>query len=372
MITSNTYPIKNIYIINFLVIFSGTFLVGLNKYFSPIYVIFIFSFVLFCINILQKKTIQYDSFRILLYSVLPILLILLIQNNYLGLKYGIVNEIGRHIVPLLYISILYFVINNKVINIKLLCQYFIKFNMLLLIVELFYRIMLSIKYNGITFQYYSYKFESLIYPDSNFVGLHILSLYFFIKIYAKHYNLKYEKLYYILSIALLIFAFSRTAYLIFIFYLIIKIISKYKKSIFRFFITIIFLSIIIIVSFDVISDILDDGSFKTKLYIFNEFMNIFFLNISIFTILFGVGAGNLVDIIGRESHNLFGLIFEMGFIWLIVYIYTLYILIGKISKNAFLFLLPIIISGLFSLLPLAYMSFYYVGLLLIRKLNVRN
>ena len=80
---------------------------------------------------------------------------------------------------------------------------------------------------------------------------------------------------------------------------------------------------------------------------------------------FGVGAGNSIDVIGRESHNLFGLTLEMGFIWLIIYSLFIYNLLKKTSIDGTLFFMPILISGIASLLPITYMTFYYVGLLLI-------
>lgn len=362
------YNRKNLFIIYFMICFSGFFLVGLNKYFSPIYIIFILSVLLFFINILHRKKMCDKSFKILVFGILPILLILLFQNIYYGLKYGILNEISRHTMSLLYICILYFFINKKSLDYKLLSEYFIKFNMFLLLIEAFYRFLMNIIYNdGLSFGIYSFKMHSLLYIDSNFVGLHILGLFMFITIFNKHFGiLKYNSLYLFLCIILLAFTFSRTVYIIFMLYLLIKYFNKYNK--YKIFKIIFFISLILFIAI-LIHLISDDASFLTKLYILNEFINIFFYNTSLLTFLFGIGSGNSIDVINIGSHNLFGLIIEMGFIWFVVYIYILYILIRKKLKDNVLFLLPVLISGLISILPIAYMSFYYVGLLLIGNMK---
>ncbi len=54
MIESNN--IKNRYVIALLIALSGTYLVGINKYLSPVYIIFIVSLLLFIFTIVYKKT----------------------------------------------------------------------------------------------------------------------------------------------------------------------------------------------------------------------------------------------------------------------------------------------------------------------------
>lgn len=350
-----------------LVLFSGFFLVGINKYFSPVYIIFLLSFPIFFANLVKTGKLEKSSLMIILFYILPTLLLLLFHQFYLGL-YSIINEIGRHILPFLYLILgIYFM--SKV-NVKYIAYLFIKFNLYLLIIESIYRFLTVLTTVGFSSDFYEYKLSSLFYQDSNYVAMHILAIYFFIRIYIDYYGSHtYLKVSKSILLILLILTFSRTAYVILSIYYTYVFVSQYKKSNFRFFITVTLMLFSISFISSIVITIVNDGSFITKLHILNVFINTFFTHIDLYTILFGIGSGNGIDFIGRASHNIFGLVLEMGLIWFLLYTTTITYLIKKSGKQGLLFFYPVIISATVSLLPISYMSLYYIGLLLLIQMK---
>ncbi len=356
---------KNLQLLTILlVLFSGFFLVGINKYLSPVYIIFLLSFPIFFANLAKTGKLEKISMLIILLYILPTLTILLYQQSYIGLEHGIINETGRHILPFLYLIISIHFISK--INIKYIAYLFIKFNIYLLVIEFIYRFLITLKTTGLSLNFYSYKYLSFMYPDSNFVAMHIIGLFFFVHIYINYYGSnRYLKVSKILILTLLILTFSRTAYIILAMYYAYEFVTGYKKSYFRFFVTILLILFSLFIMRYIFIAILDDGSFGTKLHILNGFIDIFFTNMNLFTLLFGIGSGNSSNFINIDSHNIFGLVLEMGFIWFILYSTTIIYLIKKAGREGFLFFYPVFISAIVSLLPITYMSFYYIGLVLL-------
>lgn len=346
-------------IFEFSVIFSGFFLLGINKYISPIYIVFLLSlaFLLFYLHKINRKAILFFCL-----AVIPTLLIIVGQNIIYELKHGIINEIGRHIIPLLYITLLLSLserYDNR--NLDKLAHRFIRFNVYLLSFEGFFRITKSIL-SGAGGSFYAYKGNSILFPDSNFVGLQIVGLYLFIEFFftKKTIYTKYKAI----LLILLVLTFSRTAYLILLPFLIWKL-WKNTHLLLKIFVSTIGSFGFVIALIKIYNDIVEDGSFKTKVKIYENFIDLFIDDLNNTTFFLGIGSGNLISIINRESHNLIGLTFEMGFIWVIIFMGTI-IYLGKISgKKGILYVSLLMISGIISLLPITYMTFHYASLILL-------
>lgn len=370
---------RNKYILNeklitLFFLFSSLFFLGINKYFIPsLYslCIFLFLFLFMCFYCsLKNIALKSKYFFICMFYILSLFLILLIQNYLFDLKYGFLNEFARHIPPILT----FFICRDLIKNYNLqktvcLCKKFLFFNVFLYCIECIFRISISIIKNGFFNNFYNYKMDSIFFVDSNFVGLNLVVLLIWIDqikfLQSDFLCARSVKKIKFLIIILLFLTFSRTAYIIYVLYLIFSLFLAYRKKRFLLF----SLSLLLIFSLPFVIDavfyIIHDGSFKTKIDILFGFIN--FMSIESFFV--GVGSGNAIDYLQRESHNIFGLIFEMGFIWFLLIVSLFVYIIKQGKKYAFLVSFPIIISGIVSLFPIAYLSFYFICIVLLNHLS---
>lgn len=161
--------------------------------------------------------------------------------------------------------------------------------------------------------FYQFKFNSIMFTDSNFVALSLISLlYFFITILPKGYF----KVIVILSVLVLILlTLSRAAYISTIALLFLH----YAKLKYKVIVGFVFLFLFIIIS----SYIFQDGSFLSKLTIIDLFIK-YLEKTTLLTLLLGSGIGSSVEVLGVGSHNLFVLLaVEFGFIglfWFLIYV----------------------------------------------------
>lgn len=350
--------INNQNIFEYAVIFSGFFLLGINRYLSPVYFVFLFLlfFTLIYLHKISKKSLLFFCL-----TTIPTTLIIIGQNFTYDLKHGVINEIGRHIVPLLYTSLLLSLSEKyDTNNLERLAHRFIKFNVYLLSFEGFFRIVKSVL-SGAGGSFYDYKGNSILFPDSNFVGLQIVGLYLFIELFfKKNIYTKYK----IVLLILLFLTFSRTAYLILLPFLIWNLWKKIHL-LFKILITAVGGAGFVIALIKIYNDITEDGSFKTKVEIYEKFIELFIDDLNSTTFFLGIGSGNIIYSINRASHNIFGLTFEMGILWLIIFIGAFFYLGNLSGKKGLLYVFIIMISGIVSLLPITYMTFHYTILVLL-------
>lgn len=347
----------NSFLAKYLFLFSGFFLIGLSRsiVLNPVYITFLLCFLIFIAKISCTLLIPNIPATYWLYVFFVVFLIIY-QSIFIGLRTNILNEIGRHLIPFLYYFLSSYIFNSiDKDKLNYFGKQFIRFNILILLIEMALRLVRSILAYGITTNFYNYKLFSILYPDSNFTGIHILVLFFFDLYWTNKNNLCIPFFNKILYFLLIILTFSRTAYAIyFMFY--ILLIAK-KNRLFRYIvISILLLCIPLIVSLATI--VFKDGSFKTKLEIFFSFIEIFAKN-NLTKILFGFGSGNLINVIGRESHNFFGLAIEMGIVWFILILIALINLIKNNKQKMTDLYFIIFVSGFISLFPITYLTIFF-------------
>lgn len=197
--------------------------------------------------------------------------------------------------------------------------------------------------------FYIYKYNSIMFTDSNTTALVVIILFFLILSLSKDkftYNFTKVKL---ILILLLILTLSRAAILTFLISLLIYYYLKqnniFKKILFLFFP---FISLIlIIINFNYF---LKDGSFKAKIYIYDIIVDKI-SKMSLYEIFFGVGVGEAQNFLKIHTHLLYFTYFiETGIIGL--FLINLFFIYYFIRYN------KIIIISVF-LLGLSY--FMYLG-----------
>lgn len=145
--------------------------------------------------------------------------------------------------------------------------------------------------------FYAYKFSSLMYLDSNFVGLQLAIVLSFC-LAAKRYGVHFRPIVYLALGVLIVLTLSRasmlascTAVAVWWFYRM----SRWGK-------TVAVVTAVIAVQF-VFIKIHADGSFLTKLELLNQFSN-HLSTAKPAVLLFGAGVGNAALVLGMGAHNL--------------------------------------------------------------------
>lgn len=332
-----------------LLYFSGFFLSS-YKILSPVFACFLlYMFFFLCILKVDKKTSFLALFIVFMY--VPIIVY---QNIFLGLKYGVVNELVRHIFPFVfYLFVSSYLLSKSTHMLLRLAKNFISFNTLLLVMETIFRVNAA----GGSGNFYAFKYHSFLYADSNFVALHALSILFLAFALKGFTHTKINKLNMFLLSLVVLLCFSRTAWLVLFVLFYVNFIVKKNKILNAFVLIFGLLFFFILFSGRFFEEALEDGSFKTKMFIFDNFID--FLSADYQTVLLGYGSGNLIDVIGRESHNIWGLTMEMGIIWLFSLIVAYAYIYKCFGKKPFFLLFPVLLSGSISLYPIAYMSLQF-------------
>lgn len=192
---------------------------------------------------------------------------------------------------------------------------------------------------------YNYKFHSFMFLDTNFAGLVLLVVVFFIKYLIRFHDIKSIKIYYFIAVVLLFLTVSRAAILAYIFgELIFMNISptKYLKQI-R--IRLILLAIIgSIVGTTLFLWLSEDPSFKSKLYIF-EVAESVYDDLGMIKYI-GAGYNNSEEVLGIYAHNaIFLYLIDAGILGLLLKtVFLLYIMI-KSKWHALSIFLPFFIAA---------------------------
>lgn len=235
---------------------------------------------------------------------------------------------------------------NRILKIS---RDFINISIVLLIVEAAIRISHPRVYD---LSFYRYKFNSIMYEDSNYVGIFIICLIFYSIYLSKYKSEKYiwQK---IVLFLLCIATFSRAAIIstlgmiialkIFdILYNIAKKLTKKQKIT----ISIIMGLITIIICFLVVDFLLRDGSFRSKFYI-AELAIKHLKHSNLNQILFGVGFGKTYDYIGIGAHNIvIAYTLESGIIGLIFFIMFTVMIAIKTNGKSLIITIPFLMAGM--------------------------
>jgi hypothetical protein len=202
---------------------------------------------------------------------------------------------------------------------------------------------------------YMFKYNSIMYPDSNFVGVQVCLTYFFtVYLYKENLLVHWAKnLRYVLFV-LVILSTSRSAIITMVFYTLIfnKISFPFKLSKKQIIWLLSIVVSLVLASVFILSLIKNDESFNSKfmiLYLAVDFIK----EIPLTSFLFGIGMGNTFSFIGIGAHNLLvTLTLETGLIGLTLFIVSLYFSIKKTKGKALYVVLPLLTMG-FSFVSLA-------------------
>ena len=257
---------------------------------------------------------------------------------------------------------------------------FLAYNFLLYLADTIYRFSLF-NYNiiNIFINFYEMKESCFIFGDTNSLGINTTILTFFAYYLFKltHKN-KYIIYIYLFSI-LTFFTFSRAAILATFISFIIFIFFKHLKQIFKteiynsyqiplsVLLSHIFVFIIIALSIPLgltlIFFLMNDGSFLTKIAIFNDIV-IFFQKSSLLQLLFGIGFDNAENFVGMYAHNyLATYLIETGIMGYILITTFLLRILYEAPKTIYIFL-PFSILGI-SFIGYSILNLFYVALALI-------
>ena len=348
------------YFISFLMLIaSGLYLSGITPL-SPIYFIFGIAIIFYFFKLLLHFEIHMNglAFFNLFICVVSIFVQLIVIPNT-----RVPNTIGLAL-PYLFYFICFQSLNTltkkEIMN---LCAYMLSAHVILFSIDAIIRLTnptlyASNAYSGHTRETglaYMFKYNSIMYPDSNYVGVHACLTYFF-TVYLVKENLlvAWAKNLKPVLFVLVILSTSRSAIITLIFYHLIfnKISFPFqlnKKQIFWLSGIVVFL---IISSVFILSLIKNDESFNSKfmiLYLAIDFLK----SIPMSSIFFGIGIGNTFSFIGIGAHNLLvSLTLETGLIGLTLFILSMYFSIKKTNGKALYVLFPLFTMG-FSFVSLA-------------------
>ncbi|MHA8078933.1 hypothetical protein [Aquirufa antheringensis] len=188
--------------------------------------------------------------------------------------------------------------------------------------------------------FYLYKFNSLMFADSNTTALILLIMFFSVSSISKinkTYNYFYFKIF---IITLILLTFSRSAYIaLLIGYFSVNFKYIYSKKLFK---NILFL--LLFFSFYYVSNfILNDKSFNSKIYIVNLLIQKF-KGLDIHDFIFGIGAGK-AEYFLKISPHIFTITYllETGILGLLLILYFFKVYSSSYSNTI---ILPVLIVGI--------------------------
>ncbi|WP_046874077.1 hypothetical protein [Vibrio diabolicus] len=344
--------------------FSGFYLTQLTPI-SPVYIAFFFFTGLIAMNALLNKVI-YLNVGVLI----TIPMVVYLTFGFLNAEFNIVTNF---IISLLSAFITYNLFNKKYMNSRLVLLSFFLYAVLFNF-DGVWRLLNPELDNldklvslGVGFQIY--KYNSVMYSDSNFVGLQnafiLTSFIYLIKnndVFTTGRNKIISNIIVLLMLVSLCLTFSRSAILGFFIFLVFLFFrgKKLLKFAFILFLPLLFLAVAIEFNHFFSNDI----SFRSKFIIFDLTYN-HLMSTSLYNVFFGVGLGNAVNYIGMGAHSLaLTLLIELGILGLFFFsVYIFYLaLVFKYDFN--IVVLPFVIIS-FSLGSTAIPYFFVVTIFLV-------
>ncbi|MFZ4799322.1 MAG: hypothetical protein ACOYMA_17615 [Bacteroidia bacterium] len=348
------------YLISFLMLIaSGLYLSGITPL-SPIYFVFGIAIIFYFFKLILHFEIHLNSlafFNLFICFFSVFVQLVLIPNT------KIPTTIGLALPYLFYFICFQSLKSLTKTEIMNLCAYMLTAHVILISIDAIIRlanpnIYATNIYSGHTRESglaYMFKHNSIMYPDSNFVGVQVCLTYFF-TVYLNKENLLVswaKNLRYILLV-LVVLTTSRSANITMIFYTLIfnKVSFPFqitKKQVFWLSGIIVFL---IIASVFILSFVKNDESFNSKFMILYLAIDLL-KSIPLSSIFLGIGIGNTFSFIGIGAHNLIvTLALETGLIGLTLFMLSMYFSIKKTNGKALYLLFPLFTMG-FSFVSLA-------------------
>lgn len=337
---------------------------------SPIYIVTPVIYFVFLLKMKNYSFYKEDS---------AVIIIIIITALYTILYQPfLMSNIGMYlntIISLINVLVIYFTARNlSESEFEDTLYTFLKISIFILIFELIYRIINPIYIEDILLAkkdlfIYPYKRNSIMFVDSNYTAILILTLISLFHINL--INIKKYKYTYISLLILLLLTFSRSAIFVYIFICITlqlnKLISFSKHKNFNRSITFLICILLLFLTtllFD--KQNISDGSFQSKFKLLNLMYEISNEKGIIFS-LFGGGIGNSHNIIGMGAHNILVLLyFEYGFIFFIFLLLILLFSVFKEKNNLYIFWFIFFINGMSLSFFLAFV-FIPLGLRLARN-----
>jgi hypothetical protein len=326
---------------------SIVFYAGKITQYSPVYFIYIVAIIAYLPQFFKHQKIILTADVAIIFIFLVYLLVSQYEHYYTGEFVNIVIGMMAYLIIR---------VHNQHLKLNFLLKVFkhmLLISIIILMIDSVYRISNPTANSKELFEYlsssdqywfYIYKFNSILFADSNTVALVALVLYFSILSLEIHIgeagiNFKYMKYALILIIIL---SFSRSGLLALFFGLLYYKYHKSKKIIK---IKTLFYSVIILIIFYIYiwEYFISDGSFISKLEIYD---NVYAAgkNFAIFDSLFGIGLGESKYALSRYTHILFlTIIVEVGFTGLLFF---LFFIMSYGFKYNLVVLMPILIAGL--------------------------
>lgn len=351
------------YVTSFLlIVFSGFYLTRLIPV-SPVYLCFILGIICVFAAIFFKRRVKYIGIIVTPYY---FILYLCLTQVFLGPMIGTFINVFFSLLYLVFMPIvLPGLTRSQVIRIAV---YFIRFSVILLGIEGIYRLTHPIfQVEGSTVDYsnsedlvfYAYKMNSIMFQDSNFVGLYGLAI-FFLAHYINRFHTKINKLWMVILAGLIAGTLSRAAIISMALTLILVWILGYKLQVKR---ILILLILGLLFTGFAVSQFINDPSLQSKFHII-ELTQQYLEKASLFNLLFGVGLGNTKQYLNIGAHNFFvAYLIESGIFGLILQVSIIIELFLKSKTKAW----PVILSFLIAGLSLAghAVSFLYAAIFLI-------
>ncbi|MEY0590092.1 O-antigen polymerase [Providencia manganoxydans] len=228
----------------------------------------------------------------------------------------------------------------------------------------------SLIYSGdlpLTEYFYSFKYSSILFFDSNYVGLIALMIVFILKYIHFSSTIIKTSLLEFIAVSLLVLSFSRSAILVvIIFYFYYYFVLSSHRNV-RFISIVLFGILITISPLFIMDSNIQDGSFDTKVQIMLSLYNKFD-EIPAVQLLFGAGpvVGGYIFSYkdGEYAHALLPLIMgELGILGILIILFFYAYIILKLKKWGVMFLIVTFIPGLSLIDP--YQIFYYWSIIAI-------
>ena len=352
----------------FIIPFSGFYITKLPL--SPIYIFILFGAYLSTVLLFMSNKIKFSK-ELLLAFVLLFYFLIFQQifstpniSAYVNFSFSIVVFIFSYIV-------LHKTNTHTIVNIS---EKLVFFSLPLLIYEAYYRISNPVFFVDFAekgredLAFYYFKINSIMYQDSNFVGLFVLSIFFFLFYLKEYTNKNYFLLFSLLTI-LIFTTISRASILALVLFVILypfrQKIYKYRIFIFIFTIILVFTLFPILLEYRTIDD-----SFSTKFGIFDKTIE-YISSASFINLLFGVGFGNAVEVLDIGAHNFFvTYLVESGFTGLILVITMWSYILLKTKYKIGIVMFPFLLNGMSvasGAIPYLYAMFAVILVLEARK-----
>ncbi len=300
---------------------------------SPIYFFFIFSLLLLLLilclekNITIHRTIITSTFLFLFFLISQVL-VNADRNTLMNVLFSISS----------YVLAIFLIKKLKTNYLITLCNKLLNFSILLFTIDAIVRFSFPSSAQG----FYKYKFNGILFPDTNFLALNVACLFFFTFVLEKLVGNSYSKYRRVLFI-LLILTISRAAIIIVVLFCILLFLKRkigfLKTLLFSTSLGLLFVYLVYFM-------IKDDPSFLSKFYILEEAYLAYTNKISLLQNLIGVGFGNTTNYLSYGAHNiLVTYALESGLFGLIAII-SYWIYLAKESNYLILYILiPFILIG---------------------------